>query len=112
MPEDTIPKDSLAAIQAKVEEYGKSGLTSRMLHCDEAESGRPGLTWLEVAAKVAKVYEDTGPLTPIRVLVSPTLCCRFQIMWPVVQTVQTVFIQSAGDAAFSNLLKRMLPDAP
>ena len=37
--------DSLAAVQAKVEECGKSTLTSRMVHCDEAESGKPGLTW-------------------------------------------------------------------
>ena len=27
-------------------------LTSRMLHCDKAESSSPGLTWLEIAAKV------------------------------------------------------------
>ena len=47
------------------------------------------MTWLEVAPKVAKVYEDAGPLTPIRVLVFPTLCCKF----------------------FISLLQQMLPDA-
>ena len=117
----TLPKDdtvadqaddSLAAILAKVEEYGKSALVSRMLHSDEAKSGRTGLTWLEVSPKVSKVYDSAGPLTPFRVLVSPILSCQFQIMWPVVRTVNTIFIQSAGDAAFVRLLQQMLPDAP
>ena len=66
-------KDSLATFKAKVEEHGKSALISRILHCDEAESGSPGLTWLEIIPKVANVCGDAGPLTPVRVIVSPTL---------------------------------------
>ena len=76
LPTSDRELDSLAAVQAKVEECGKSTLTSRMVHCDEAESGKPGLTWLEIAPKVAKVYGDAGPLVSVRVLVSPTLCCK------------------------------------
>ena len=59
-------KDSLATFQARVEEHGKSALISRILHCDEAESGSPGLTWLEIIPKVAKVCGDAGPLIPVR----------------------------------------------
>jgi hypothetical protein len=107
----TCGNDSLATFQTKVEEYGKSALISRILHCDEAESGSPGLTWLEIIPKLAKVYGEAGPLTSVRVTVSPTLCCKMQVMWPVVQTVRTLFVQSCDDKSFVSLLQQILPDS-
>ena len=65
---------------------------------------------MEIAPKVAKVYGDAGPLVPVRVLVSPTLYCKLQVMWPVVQTVRTLFIQSSNDKSFVSLLQEILPD--
>ena len=101
--------DSLAGFQTKVEEYSKRSLMSRMLHCDEAKSGSPGLTWLEITPKLANICGDAGPLVPVRLLVSPTLCCKLQLMWPVVRTVRTVFIQGSSDESFVALLQQILP---
>ena len=45
----------ISTVRAKVEECYSKFLTSRMLYCDEAQSGSPGLTCLEVTSKVAQI---------------------------------------------------------
>ena len=59
---DSDEKD-LSSVRRKVEEYSTS-LTSRMLYCDEAQSGSPGLT-VRNYSKVAQIYENVGPLMSV-----------------------------------------------
>ena len=105
-------KDSLAAFETKVNEYAKQTLQSRLLHCDEVESGNPGLTWLEITPKLAMVCGDSGPLMPVRLLVSPTHYCKLQVMWPLVRTVHATFVQGSADESFIALLQQILPTSP
>lgn len=105
-------KESLAAFETKVSEYANQSLQSRVLHCDEVQSGNPGLTWMEITPKSAVVCGDSGPLMPVRLLVSPTLCCKLQVMWPLVRTVHTTFVHGSSDESFVALLQQMLPTSP
>ena len=105
-------KDSLAAFETKVNEYAKQSLQSRLLHCDEVESGNPGLTWIEITPKLAMVCGESGPLMPVRLLVSPTHYCKLQVMWPLVRTVHATFVQGSADESFIALLQQILPTSP
>ena len=105
-------KDSLTAFETKVEEFAKQSLQSRLLHCDEVQSGNPGLTWIEITPKLAVVCGDSGPLLPVRLLVSPTHCCKLQVMWPLVRTVHTTFVPDPSDESFIALLQQILPTSP
>ena len=110
MPSDG--EDSLAAFETKVTEYARQSLQSRLLHCDEVQSGNPGLAWIEIMPKLAVICGDSGPLVPVRLLVSPTHCCKLQVMWPLVRTVRTTFVQGSSDESFVALLEQILPTSP
>ena len=95
----------LSTVTRKVEEYSTS-LTSRVLYCDEAQSGSPGLTWLEVTPKVAQICVNVGPLLPVRLLITPVSCK------PVIRTVHTLFVHSCDDKAFVDVIEQLLPSSP
>ena len=76
------------------------------------QSGNPGLTWIEITPKLAVICGDSGPLVPVRLLVSPTHCCKLQVMWPLVRTVRTTFVQGSSGESFVALLEQILPTSP
>ena len=76
------------------------------------QSGNSGLTWIEITPKLAVICGDSGPLVPVRLLVSPAHCCKLQVMWPLVRTVRTTFVQGSSDESFVALLEQILPTSP
>ena len=89
----------LNMIQAKLEcfEEYSSTLTCRMIHGDYAASGGVGLTWLKVCQRQAKVIPEVGPVHLMRVVISMSLVCKLQVVWPVVCTVHQVVLRCHDD---------------
>ena len=50
-----------------------------------------------------------GPVYPVRVIISISLVCKLQIVWPVVRTVQQVALRCQDDESLFKLLQQMLP---